>query len=356
MKKTYNIMEFAELMGVSVKTLRRLNKSGDLVADRTFNNRYEYTEKHIEMFEQSRQKYLDKSRKKRKSYPKNLIGQRFGKLVVIAEAEPNISPKGYRRVQWLCECDCGNTCKVMDNSLKAGYTKSCGCLLHGDNETKQMWSEFDELFEEDALAILSKRDDINANPVGITKSKRPGGGVLQDLTGQTFGFWTVLERGETRYYKGGGQAVCWVCQCVCGSLKTVPGRDLKSGASQSCGCMSSMSWLEYYTKQYLLEHNIVFEVQKSYSDLLGVNGCKLFYDFLVFKDGNPLCLIECQGEQHYRPIKRFGGAKQLLKQVTHDKLKKEYAENVLNIPLYEVLYTSMTKNDVYKDLDKFELK
>jgi hypothetical protein len=69
-----------------------------------------------------------------------------------------------------------------------------------------------------------------------------------------------------------------------------------------------------------------------------------------------MCVIECQGEQHYRPIKKFGGAKQLLKQQIHDKLKREYAENVLHVPLHEVLYTAMTKDDVYKVMDGFALK
>ena len=62
MNKTYNISEFADLMGVSVKTLRRLDKSGNLVADRVLNNQYRYTDEHIKLFNQARAKYLaDKS-------------------------------------------------------------------------------------------------------------------------------------------------------------------------------------------------------------------------------------------------------------------------------------------------------
>lgn len=50
MNKTYNISEFADLMGVSVKTLRRLDKSGNLVVDRVLNNQYRYTDEHIKLF------------------------------------------------------------------------------------------------------------------------------------------------------------------------------------------------------------------------------------------------------------------------------------------------------------------
>lgn len=53
----------------------------------------------------------------------NLIGQRFGRLVVIERAENSKSG----RVQWLCKCDCRNTCVVAANNL-GRTTSSCGCL------------------------------------------------------------------------------------------------------------------------------------------------------------------------------------------------------------------------------------
>lgn len=79
----------------------------------------------------------------------------------------------------------------------------------------------------------------------------------------------------------------------------------------------------------------------------------LYYDFLVLENDKPLCLIECQGEQHYKPVKKFGGAKKLLKQVKNDEIKKKYASDVLHIPLYEILYDKMSKQDVYQALDAF---
>lgn len=49
----------------------------------------------------------------------NLIGQRFGRLVVIARNGSD------RRGQslWLCQCDCGKTLSVLGASLKRGYKK-----------------------------------------------------------------------------------------------------------------------------------------------------------------------------------------------------------------------------------------
>ena len=54
---------------------------------------------------------------------KDLIGQRFGRLVVIEKL-----PSKNRRCWWKCKCDCGNFKDVPTTSLTLGDTKSCGCL------------------------------------------------------------------------------------------------------------------------------------------------------------------------------------------------------------------------------------
>lgn len=55
----------------------------------------------------------------------NLIGERFGRLVVIGRS-PNRA--GETNAIWLCRCDCGNESEVRSGSLKNGGTQSCGCL------------------------------------------------------------------------------------------------------------------------------------------------------------------------------------------------------------------------------------
>ncbi len=54
----------------------------------------------------------------------NLLGQRFGRLVVI-DSEPFIKNKDSL---WKCKCDCGNIIITRGTRLKYGVTKSCGCL------------------------------------------------------------------------------------------------------------------------------------------------------------------------------------------------------------------------------------
>lgn len=70
----------------------------------------------------------------------NLIGKRYGRLVVI-ERIGKETP-----VKWRCKCDCGNECVAFAGNLKKGHTKSCGCyreetrvsnkLEHGYRQTR----------------------------------------------------------------------------------------------------------------------------------------------------------------------------------------------------------------------------
>ena len=57
----------------------------------------------------------------------DMIGQRFGRLVVISKAEKPVG-SNRRRNYWLCQCDCGKQKVVASDKLLNGDTKSCGCL------------------------------------------------------------------------------------------------------------------------------------------------------------------------------------------------------------------------------------
>ena len=58
---------------------------------------------------------------------RDLSGQRYGRLVVLEQAEPLIS-SGRKSPRWLCKCDCGRTTIVLGINLKGGNVRSCGCL------------------------------------------------------------------------------------------------------------------------------------------------------------------------------------------------------------------------------------
>lgn len=76
---------------------------------------------------------------------KNIVGQRFGRLVVIARA-PN-GPHSTNYIQWFCLCDCGIEKIINGQNLRRGLTHSCGCFkqekqtIHAESHSRtyQAW-------------------------------------------------------------------------------------------------------------------------------------------------------------------------------------------------------------------------
>ena len=62
------------------------------------------------------------SKNKIKNY-NNLIGKRFGKLVVLEREKSDT-----RHPHLICKCDCGKQISTNVEHLLAGRTESCGCL------------------------------------------------------------------------------------------------------------------------------------------------------------------------------------------------------------------------------------
>lgn len=54
----------------------------------------------------------------------DMIGKRFGRLIVVSESHKNKHGHTYFK----CECDCGLIKVILGVSLRCGATKSCGCL------------------------------------------------------------------------------------------------------------------------------------------------------------------------------------------------------------------------------------
>lgn len=57
----------------------------------------------------------------------DIIGQRFGRLVVLSFSETHQKRNGHKITMCNCICDCGNTTIVRAKHLKNGNTTSCGC-------------------------------------------------------------------------------------------------------------------------------------------------------------------------------------------------------------------------------------
>jgi hypothetical protein len=66
----------------------------------------------------------------------DLVGQRFGRLVVVKRAGT------LRGAQWKCRCDCGVTVLACSGDLRKGRPRSCGCLITKPSTPPQTWSHF----------------------------------------------------------------------------------------------------------------------------------------------------------------------------------------------------------------------
>lgn len=68
----------------------------------------------------------------------NLIGQKFGHLLVVEEVKEHLYTN--KHILWKCKCDCGNFIEVDSSRLKSGHTQSCGCkrISHGEEKIQEI--------------------------------------------------------------------------------------------------------------------------------------------------------------------------------------------------------------------------
>lgn len=215
-----------------------------------------------------------------------------------------------------------------------------------------------------------------------------------DIIGQKFGRWLVLKRDTSRprYY---------ICQCECGSIKSIFGSSLKNGTTKSCGCLKNEKNKqkyqklatehigekygkliikdvecrnkEYYYKcececgqeivargknlfngtmtscgcinskaneemsRILTELNVPYKREYRFEDCR--DKAPLPFDFALFNDENELIgLIECQGSQHYSARgTQWNTPERLIYTQKHDYIKQLFAEEN-HIPLLCIPY------------------
>ena len=134
--------------------------------------------------------------------------------------------------------------------------------------------------------------------------------------------WT--RRGHYRHYKNG--KVIWIrsskCHWAAYSESQISRQQKIIRLTDIDGEASS---LERYTTDYLDNKNIIYKAQYSFSDLQGEHGI-LRFDFGIKVNNEFNIFIECQGEQHYRPVERFGGQDAFKRQQQYDKRKVDYCK------------------------------
>ena len=68
--------------------------------------------------------------------------------------------------------------------------------------------------------------------------------ALIDITGQVFGRLTVISRSQ-------GKNTRYLCKCICGTETIVQSGNLRTGHTQSCGCLNRESTVERETEHGL---------------------------------------------------------------------------------------------------------
>ena len=132
---------------------------------------------------------------------------------------------------------------------------------------------------------------------------------------------------------------------TCGyEWKMLPTNILKGQGCPKC----RESHLENEMSEYLNKHNIIYERQKRFN-WLGLQSLDFYLpDYNI--------AIECQGEQHFKPVKYFGGYNRYVDTINRD-LKKKKSCNSNNIEIVYVYDNKFKKNindnqimtEIYKD-------
>lgn len=234
----------------------------------------------------------------------DMTNQRFGKLLVLERAEND----KFGKAQWLCQCDCGNQKIINGASLRKGLTISCGCNK------------------------LEKMKQYNLEHT-------------IDEKGNVYGYLTVISRNTDPENIKDGRAM-WNCQCRCGNVCIVSGKELRDGHTTSCGCRRQSLGEEKienilsqnninYAKEYLVQtrKELIYQHHKSR------------FDFAIFDNNILKYFIEYDGSQHFKENIRENGLGWNSKdsyEKTHERdlIKNQYCKEN-NIPLIRIPYTHL---------------
>lgn len=171
----------------------------------------------------------------------DITNQQFGSWTAIdfSHREKNIT-------FWNCRCEiCGDIHKVRLGNLKSGKSKkcsNCGNTKHKDitGQTFGNWTVIEYLKNSRYLCRCSCGNEVNVfrghlKSNASTKCNKCARKNINsiDITGQKFGRLTALELiGKTKT-----QSNIWKCVCDCGNIKNVTCGILNAGTTKSCGCL-----------------------------------------------------------------------------------------------------------------------
>lgn len=290
----------------------------------------------------------------------DITGQKFGRWTVLERAENDSNG----RAQWLCECSCNEHTRrtVKGIKLRAGESLSCGCLQKEKaRERKSVYPRVGDLTGKTfgfwtvigpaekrgnkkywlCKCICGTEKEVSQGDLRNGKSKSCGcyqksiaSSNFNDISGQIFGNVLAIEPTEKRV----DSKIVWKCKCLlCGNIFETSGRNLRSGDTFSCGC-SNRSHGAQIIEKILKENNIQYESEKVFdSCVFPETGRKARFDFYI----NNKYLIEYDGEQHFsykETINTWNNKENFEKTQERDSFKNKWCKDN-HIPLIRIPYT-----------------
>ena len=293
------------------------------------------------------------------------IGTKHGCLKII-----NVKKDSSGHIWYKCVCDCGKEVDKSEFEFLNKRHRYCSKTIR--RSERERWA-FKEIDEENQCGLKKAQDEKRKE----SYKRVFDSSYNNDYIGTIHESLEVLECVDEHYEelnfisdarkKGGGTYYVYKlykCRCyLCGKEQQIKSSKFSinpptehgyheytgywSDAYCDCHKISSFQWI---VTKLLKENKVPYKVEISFPDLYGLYRVNhLRYDFGVYdENGNIKCLIECQGEQHYEPVKEFGGDLQFVRQQKNDDLKRKYAKEKC-IPLYEIPY----KFKKYERIEKF---
>lgn len=286
------------------------------------------------------------------------------------EYNTKLIPESYKGGKYIAHFKCGRCGKIfkglIGNILKYKYKICSDCVREIQNTKIVEYEKIKKEVENYGYKLLSKEWNGNHQRIDVKDCMGYKGRIkLETLrNGGSFSKFALynpysLENLKlyckinnfdcsipNQKFKGYGNNL--KVKCSCGKIFEVSLDHFIYDNQIKCRNCSNkdISSYEKKVKEWLDENKVKYIQQYKYND------CKykklLPFDFFII-DKN--CLIEIQGEQHYYPIKKFGGEKAFKELKKRDSVKYNYCKNK-KIPLYYITYIDIKNKNYEKILNK----
>lgn len=280
---------------------------------------------------------LDNINYKGIDFPINIICKKHGEVRVI--------PSNFLNSSYGCP-KCGNeqiyikkTGSFEDFVIKANKIHNNKYTYKQKGEYKNVFSKIIICCAEHGETVLKAEYHLYNKTIcsrcGIEKrSKKRSLDFEKWKNRLLFDHATKIEILDPENYKNGNSSLLLKCN-NCNYIFKKRLRDISKKQHHicfNCYIQQDSSLFEIMLKQIFNKYMLKYTEQKSFLELKHINKLKIDFYLLEYN-----IAVECQGRQHYKPSKFFGGEKQFLEQINRDQIKRDYCvEN--EIFLIEIPY------------------